>query len=54
MSTNLYMYIDSLYMYKGSMNPHDAYELGYCISLNRCQWKLLLAYLDDEFTDMKE
>ena len=27
--------VDSKYM---PVSPHDAYVLGYCISLSRCQW----------------
>ena len=33
-------------------SPHDGYVLGYCISLSRCQWKLVLYDLDDEHIDM--
>ena len=39
----------------GMMRPislHDAYVLGYCMSLSRCQWKLELRYLGDEHIDM--
>ena len=34
------------------ISPHDAYVLGYCISLSRCQWKLELHNLGDEHVDM--
>ena len=27
------------------ISPHDAYVLGYCLSLSRCQWKLDLSFL---------
>ena len=35
-----------------NISPHDAYVLGYCISLSRCQWKLKLCYVGDEHVDM--
>ena len=35
-----------------SISPHDAYVLGYCISQNRCQWKLNLEYISDEHAEM--
>ena len=34
------------------ITPHDAYILGYCISLSRCQWGLQLHYIGDEQADM--
>ena len=33
-------------------SPHDAFVLGYCISLSRCQWELNLYYINDEHIDM--
>ena len=27
----------------GSISPHDAYVLGFCTSMSRCQWKLRAA-----------
>ena len=41
--------VDTGYMH---ISPHDAYVLGYCISLSKCQWKLELRYLGDEHVDM--
>ena len=34
------------------ISPYDAYVLGYCISLSRCQWKLVLHDIYDEHIDM--
>ena len=34
------------------LSRHDAYVLGYCISLSRCQWMLVLSYLGDQHIDM--
>ena len=34
------------------ISPHDAYVLGYCMTLSRCRWKLVLRYLGDEHIDM--
>ena len=35
-----------------NMSPHDAYVLGYCIPLSRCQWKLVLWYFSDKQIDI--
>ena len=35
-----------------AISPHDAYVLGYCMSLSKCQWKLVLRDLGDEHVDM--
>ena len=34
------------------LSPHDAYVLGFCISLSRCQWDLQLLSISDEHIDM--